>query len=110
MEEYFEQEEPHTNQEPLRENDVIIALPSRDEIVEAIKYLKENKAAGSDSIAAKLFKSDGSSLVNALNEMIQQVWIGETLLDESCTEGVRCPVYKKGDKLDCKNCILIISS
>jgi hypothetical protein len=67
--------------------------PSRNEIVEAIKYLKDNKAAGSESIAAEL--------VNALNEMIQQVWIGETL-PESWTEEVLCPVYKKGDNLDCK--------
>jgi hypothetical protein len=41
-------------------------------------------------------------LVNSLNEMIQQVLIGETL-PESWIEGVMCPVYKKGDKLDCKN-------
>jgi hypothetical protein len=47
-------------------------------------------------------KGCGPSLVNALNEMIQQVWIGETL-PESWTEGVLCPVYKKCDKLDCKN-------
>jgi hypothetical protein len=52
-------------------------LLSRDEIVEAIKYLKNNKAAGSDSIAAELLKSRGSSLVNALNEMVQHVWIRE---------------------------------
>jgi hypothetical protein len=40
------EEEPHTSQEPPRENDVIIDLPSYDKIVEAIKYLKDNKAAG----------------------------------------------------------------
>jgi hypothetical protein len=64
------EEETQTNQEPPRENDVFIHLPSRDEIVEAIKYLKNT---GSDSIVAELLKSDESSLVNALNEMIQQV-------------------------------------
>jgi hypothetical protein len=49
--EYFEQylnesyeEEPHVNQEPPRKNDVNIDLPSLDEIVEAIIYLKDNKA------------------------------------------------------------------
>jgi hypothetical protein len=81
------EEEPHTNQEPPRENDVIIDLPSRCEIVEVIN----NKAAGLDS--AELLKSGRPSLVNALNKMIQQVWIGETL-PESCTDGVLCPVYK----------------
>jgi hypothetical protein len=98
--EYFEQhlnecseEDPHA-----RENDVIIDLPNRDKIVEAIKYMKDNKAAGLDSIATELLKSGGPSLVNSINEMIQQVWIGETLL-ESWTEGLLCPVHKKRDKL-----------
>jgi uncharacterized protein with GYD domain len=36
---------------------------------EAIKYLKDNKTAVLDSIAAELLKSGGTSLVNALNEM-----------------------------------------
>jgi hypothetical protein len=40
--------------------------------------------------------------VNAINEIMQQVWICETL-PESWTEGILCFVYKKGDKLDCKN-------
>jgi hypothetical protein len=38
-------EETHTSQVPPREKDVIIDLPSRDEIIEALKYLKDNKAA-----------------------------------------------------------------
>jgi hypothetical protein len=70
------EEEPHANQEPQRENDyVIFDLSSRDEIVEAIEYLNDNKAAGTDSIAAELLKRlEGRfCLVNALNEMIQQV-------------------------------------
>jgi hypothetical protein len=50
----------------------------------------------------QLLKSGKPSLANALNEMIQQVWISETL-PKSWTERVLCPVYKKGDKLDCKN-------
>jgi hypothetical protein len=41
-------------------------------------------------------KNGGPSLVDALNEMIQQVRIGETL-SKSWTEGVLYPVYKKGD-------------
>jgi hypothetical protein len=85
------EEEPPTNQETPKENYVIIDMPNRDEIVEAMKYLKDNKAAGSYSIAAELLKSGEPSLVNALNEMIQQVWIGETLSELS--------VFR----IDCKN-------
>jgi hypothetical protein len=36
------------------------------------------------------------------HDVIQQAWTSETL-PRSWTEGVLCPVYKKGDKLDCKN-------
>jgi hypothetical protein len=72
------EEEPNAYLEPPRESDVTIDMPSRDKTVEIIKYLKNNKAAGSKSIAAELLKGGGPSLVNALNEMIQQVWIGKT--------------------------------
>jgi hypothetical protein len=64
--EYFEQ---HLN-ESSEEKMMLLSI---------CRFSKDNKAAGSDSIAAKLLKSVGPSLVNALNEMIQQVWIGETL-------------------------------
>jgi hypothetical protein len=83
--EYFEKhlkesskEEPHTNQELSRKNEVLNDFPSRDKIVEVIKYLKHNKAASSDSILAELLKKGGPSVVNALNEMIQQVWTQDT--------------------------------
>jgi hypothetical protein len=58
--------------------------------------------AGADSIAAELLKNGGPNLVDALHAVIQQAWTDETL-PRSWTEGVLCPVYKKDDKLDCKN-------
>jgi hypothetical protein len=61
-----------------------------------------NKAAGADSIAAEPLQNGGPNLVDALHAVIQQTWTGETL-PRSWTEGVLCPVYKKGDKLDFKN-------
>jgi hypothetical protein len=86
----------------LRYDGVNIDLPSREVKEGALKYLKNNKAAGADSIAADLLKNGGPNMVDALHAVIQQVWTSETLL-RSWTEGVLCPVYKKGDKLDCKN-------
>jgi hypothetical protein len=77
-------------------------LPSREEIEEALNYLKNNKTAGADSIVAKVLKNGGPNLVDALHEVIQQAWTSETL-PKSWIEEVLCPVYKKGDKLDCKN-------
>jgi hypothetical protein len=75
----------------LRDGGVDIDLPSREEIEETLKYLKNNKTAGAYSIAAELLKKGGPNLVD-----------GETL-PRSWIEGVLCPVYKKGDKLYFKN-------
>jgi hypothetical protein len=41
------------DQVDLRDDGIKIDLPSREEIESALKYLKNNKAAGADSIAAK---------------------------------------------------------
>jgi hypothetical protein len=74
--------------------------------------MKNNKAAGVDSIVAELLKNGGPNLVDALHEVIQQAWTSETQ-PRSWNEGLLCPVYKKGDKLDCKNyrgiCILNVT-
>jgi hypothetical protein len=91
-------EGPESEQPPrpvdLRDDGVDIDLPSREEIEETLKYLKNNKAASADSIAAELLKNGGSNLVDALHEVMQQAWTSETL-PRSWTEGVLCPVYKK---------------
>jgi hypothetical protein len=47
-------------------------------------------------------ENGGPQLVDALEGVIQLAWTSETL-PESWTKGVLCPVYKKGDKLDCTN-------
>jgi hypothetical protein len=94
-----ESEQP-TSPVDLRDDGVDIDLPSREEIEGALKYLKNNKAAGTDSIAAELLKNGGPNLVDALHAVIQQACPSES---RSWTEGVLCPVYKKGDKLVCKN-------
>jgi hypothetical protein len=86
----------------LRDDGVDIDLPSREKIEGALKYLKNNKAAGADSIAAELLNNGGPNLVDALHAVIQQAWTSETL-PRSWTKEVLCPVYEKGDKLDCKN-------
>jgi hypothetical protein len=86
----------------LRDDGVDIHLPSREKIEGALKYLKNNKAAGADSITAELMKNGRPNRVDALHAVIQQALTSKTL-PRCRTEGVLCPVYKKGDKLDCKN-------
>jgi hypothetical protein len=61
----------------LRDNGVDIDLPSHEEIEGAPKYLKNNKAAGADSIAAELLKNDRPNLVDALHAVIQQACTNE---------------------------------
>jgi hypothetical protein len=63
----------------LRDEEVDIDLPSREEIEGALKYLKNNTAAGADPIVAELLKNGGPNFVDALHEVIQQAWTSETL-------------------------------
>jgi hypothetical protein len=83
----------------LRDDGVDIDLLSREKIEGA---LKNNNTAGVNSIAAELLKNGGPNLVNTLHELTQQAWTS-AILPRSWTEGVLCPMYKKGDKLDCNN-------
>jgi hypothetical protein len=59
-----ESEQPtrHVN---LRDDEIYNDLPSREKIEGALKYLKNNYAAGADSIAAELLKNGGPYLVDA---------------------------------------------
>jgi hypothetical protein len=60
-----ESEQP-TRPVDLRDDGAEIDLPSREKIEGALKYLKNNKAAGADSIVAELLKNGGPNLVDAL--------------------------------------------
>jgi hypothetical protein len=78
----------------LRDDGLDIDLPSREEIEGTSKYLKNNKAAGADSIAAELLKNGGPNLVDALHAVIQQAMTGETL-PRSWTGGHCCQCTKR---------------
>jgi hypothetical protein len=54
-----ESEQPTRRPVDLRDDGVDIDLPSRKEIEGVLKYLKNNKTAGLDSIATELLKNDG---------------------------------------------------
>jgi hypothetical protein len=76
--EHFEEHlnEGSTSEQPtrpvdLRDDGVDIDLPSREEIEGALKYLKNKKAAGTNSIA---LKTGGPNLVDALH-----AWTSKTL-------------------------------
>jgi hypothetical protein len=89
--------EPEQPTRPVDLRDDGVDLRSRKEIEGALKYLKTTRQPAR-SIAAELLKNGGPNLVDALHAVIQQTWTCETL-PRGWTEGILCPVYKKGDKL-----------
>jgi hypothetical protein len=58
--------ERNQDQDDLIDDEVEIDKPSLEEIKSALKYLKYNKVADADSIAAELLKNGGSQLVDTL--------------------------------------------
>ena len=64
--------------------------------------MKNNKAAEGDQLPNELLKYGGETLVRALHWVITKIW-EEEVLPEEWMEGIVCPIYKKGDKLDCGN-------
>jgi hypothetical protein len=79
-----------------------IPLPSYNEIFSIIKKLKLNKAAGSENIPPELLQHGGRTLKQKLYKLILMIWNNEQL-PQQWDEGIICPVYKKGDRLNCNN-------
>ena len=59
-------------------------------------------AAGSDNLPPELFKYGGRTLKQKLHKLILMVWNNEKL-SQQWNEGIICPVYKKGDRLNYNN-------
>jgi len=79
-----------------------IAPPPFNEICTIINKLKTNKAAGTDNITGGLIKHGGRTLKQKIHKLICNIWNTETL-PAQWNEGIICPIYKKGDRLDCNN-------
>ncbi|GFS10737.1 endonuclease-reverse transcriptase [Elysia marginata] len=71
--------------------DVVTTVPTRQEIMRAIKSLKNNKAPGPDGLNAELFKADP-----------ELAW-KEKKIPEEWNEGVIIKIPKKGNLSDCNN-------
>jgi hypothetical protein len=70
--------------------------PTHYEVSQVIKKLKTHKAAGSDNIPAELIKHGGVELKRRIHKLIMKIREEETLPTE-WTEGIICPIYKKGE-------------
>ncbi|BHF83424.1 hypothetical protein SprV_0902656600 [Sparganum proliferum] len=76
--------------------------PSEEEIVDAIRKLRNNKAPGEDGIPAEIFKSCVDTLAPWLHEVIERAWRDE-LVPDDWGLGILVPILKKGDKTRCEN-------
>ena len=83
--------------------DSVMLLPrSIEEIRKAIRRLKNNKAPGTDGIAAELVKNGVARLENEIHQIVTEVWDNESMPCD-WNLGIIYPIYKKGDRLDCNN-------
>jgi hypothetical protein len=73
-----------------------------NEIDEAIKRLKVNKAPGLDQIVAELLQRGGDQLKYAIRALCCKAWEKEKV-PEDWTKGIIFPIYKDGDKKDTGN-------
>ena len=75
---------------------------SKEEITNAIKKLKNNRASGNDGITAELLKAGPTELFDWLSELLQQVW-SSGRVPQDWKDSVLVPVFKKNDRLICDN-------
>lgn len=76
--------------------------PSVEEIVRAVRELKNNKAPGSDNIPAELLKTDPTAAAHFLQPLLNDVWQQEHL-PADWKEGLLIKLPKKGNRTDCNN-------
>lgn len=86
----------------LHDDGRAVEEPTIEEVSQAIKQLKNNKASGPDNIAAELLKHGGPELAKALHQIVVKIWRDEQLPAE-LLEGAIVAIHKKGDKLQCEN-------
>uniref|UniRef100_A0A1B0DRK3 Uncharacterized protein n=1 Tax=Phlebotomus papatasi TaxID=29031 RepID=A0A1B0DRK3_PHLPP len=95
--------EVEESREDFEEEDCVeIEEPHIDEVRNAISRLKNNKAPGEDGIPSELYKEGGEVLTQAIHDLVKEIWRQETLPVE-WKKGIICPIFKKGDKLNCNN-------
>ena len=95
---------------PLKEEDLPFSgfvnlseeVPSRDEILKAIKSARSGKAPGEDGIPPELWKHAGEVAIDCIEGLFREVWETEKI-PSGWKEAEILPLFKKGNKADCKN-------
>ncbi|VEN42335.1 unnamed protein product [Callosobruchus maculatus] len=76
--------------------------PTRDELKEAVKNMRNNKSPGIDDIPSELWKADVEKTLDLILPLIKDVWVQEVLPTE-WNNGIIIKIPKKGDLKDCCN-------
>lgn len=83
-------------------DDIDVDSPTLDEVKLVVRNMKNNKAPGRDLITAELFKYGGETVMCELHKLVCRAWENEEL-PEDWKLGTICPIFKKGDRLQCSN-------
>ena len=78
-----------------------IMAPTPQDTLGVIRNLKNNRAPGEDSITPELIKYGGRKLWKRIHQLIKLRWETEQMPQEWGT-AIICPIYKQGDKLECR--------
>ncbi|XP_078619529.1 uncharacterized protein LOC144886675 [Branchiostoma floridae x Branchiostoma japonicum] len=89
-------------EEPVEDLDVCEEPIRIDETVQAIKAMKNNKAAGLDEISAEMLKHGGESTVEMLTRLMNRCWQDEQV-PRDWQDGIIVKLPKKGNLSDCNN-------
>ncbi|KAF8794668.1 hypothetical protein HNY73_002624 [Argiope bruennichi] len=73
--------------------------PYLNEVILAIKTLKNNRMAGTDCITFELLKVEEPEIINAIHKIMIKIWVTEKLsIEWEEVPYVICPIFKKGDQ------------
>ena len=93
---------PPTIAEAERDLDINCDKPTKEEIVRAIKRMKNGKAAGPDGIPAEALKADVETTAAMLLPLFEKIWNMEEI-PADWKEGHIIKLPKKGDLSNCDN-------
>lgn len=95
-------EEGEMREHEIPEGNEVISPPTKDEVVECIKHLKNNKSAGENNITAEILKNGGETLIFRIWSLIKTIWEVERM-PEKWNKAIIIPLHKKGAENDCNN-------
>lgn len=82
--------------------DINESPPSKQEIIKAIRELKNGKSPGFDNLPPEVFKKDPITSANILHPIFVEIWENEKIPKE-WKKGLLVKLPKKGDLTECRN-------